>query len=142
MDIDVKAPELEYVGTYEAMVKPPLEVDGPFGMRQILEVVGGEFRAASGGRGVLLTGSGDCLLVGDDGYARLDVRAQVRMDDGAILFVQYFGVLEMNETVQDALANGTATDFDDQYFRTTRASRSPTPTTLGCSRAYSLARAA
>jgi hypothetical protein len=40
------------------------------------------------------------------------------MDDGAILFVQYFGVLEMNETVQDALANGTATDFDDQYFRT------------------------
>ena len=41
------------------------------------------------------------------------------MDDGAILFVQYFGVLEMNETVQDALANGTATDFDHQYFRTT-----------------------
>ena len=119
MDIDVKAPELEYVGTYEAMVKPPLEVDGPFGMRQILEVVGGEFRAASGGRGELLTGSGDWLLVGDDGYARLDVRAQVRMDDGEILFVQYFGVLEMNETVQDALANGTATDFDDQYFRTT-----------------------
>ncbi len=118
MEIDVKAPELEYVGTYEAMVKPPLEVDGPFGMRQILEVVGGEFRAASGGRGELLTGSGDWLLVGDDGYARLDVRAQVRMDDGAILFVQYFGVLEMNETVQDALANGTATDFDDQYFRT------------------------
>ena len=101
------------------MVKPPLEVDGPFGMRQILEVVGGEFRAASGGRGELLTGSGDWLLVGDDGYARLDVRAQVRMDDGAILFVQYFGVLEMNETVQDALANGTATDFDHQYFRTT-----------------------
>ena len=67
MDIDVKAPELEYVGTYEAMVKPPLEVDGPFGMRQILEVVGGEFRAASGGRGELLTGSGDWLLVGDDG---------------------------------------------------------------------------
>ena len=31
MDDDVKVPELEYVGTYEAMLKPPLEVPGPFG---------------------------------------------------------------------------------------------------------------
>lgn len=118
MDVGVRAPELEYVGTYDAMLKPPLEVEGPFGMRQILEVVGGEYRAVSGERGDLLTGGGDWLLVGDDGYGRLDVRAQIRMDDGAILYVQYFGLLEMNEPVQDALANGTATSFDDQYFRT------------------------
>ena len=44
--------------------------------------------------------------------------AQIRMDDGAILYVQYFGLLEMNEAVTDALANGTATGFDDQYLRT------------------------
>ena len=119
MDVDVRAPELEYVGTYEAMLKPPLEVDGPFGMRQILEILGGEYRAASGERGDLLTGGGDWLLAGEDGYGRLDVRAQIRMEDGATLFVQYLGVLEMNEAVQTALANGTATNFDDQYFRTT-----------------------
>ena len=88
MDDDVKVPELEYVGTYEAMLKPPLEVPGPFGMRQILEIVGGEYRTASGERGELLTGGGDWLLAGDDGYGRLDVRGQVRMDDGAIIFVQ------------------------------------------------------
>jgi hypothetical protein len=57
MDDDVKVPELEYVGTYEAMLKPPLEVPGPFGMRQILEIVGGEYRTASGERGELLTGA-------------------------------------------------------------------------------------
>lgn len=118
MDVDVKAPELEYVATYDAMLKPPLEVHGPFGTRQIIEIIGGEFRAASGERGELLTGGGDWVLVGDDGYGRLDVRGQVRMDDGAILYVQYFGLLEMNEAVTDALANGTATDFDDQYFLT------------------------
>ena len=118
MDVDVKAPELEYVGTYDAMLKPPLELNGPFGTRLILEIIGGEFRAASGERGELLTGGGDWALVGDDGYGRLDVRGQVRMDDGAILYVQYFGLLEMNEAVTDALANGTATGFDDQYLRT------------------------
>jgi hypothetical protein len=118
MDVSVKAPELEYVGTYDAMLKPPLELNGPFGTRLILEVIGGEFRAASGERGELLTGGGDWALVGDDGYARLDVRAQVRMDDGAILYAQYFGLLEMNEAVAGALANGTATGFEDHYFRT------------------------
>jgi len=118
MDFSVKAPELEYVGTYDAMLKPPLELNGPFGTRLILEVIGGEFRAASGERGELLTGGGDWALVGDDGYARLDVRAQVRMDDGAILYAQYFGLLEMNEAVAGALANGTATGFEDHYFRT------------------------
>jgi hypothetical protein len=63
MDVDVKVPGLEYVGTYEAMLKAPLEVDGPFGMRQILEISGGEYRAASGQRGELLTGAATgCLL--------------------------------------------------------------------------------
>ena len=118
MDVSVKAPELEYVGTYDAMLKPPLELNGPFGTRLILEVIDGEFRAASGERGELLTGGGDWALVGDDGYARLDVRAQVRMDDGAILYAQYFGLLEMNEAVTGALSNGTATGFEDHYFRT------------------------
>jgi hypothetical protein len=118
MDLSVKAPELEYVGTYEAMLKPPLETGGPFGTRWIVEVFGGEFRAASGDRGELLTGGGDWIIVGSDGYGRLDVRAQIRMEDGAIIYVQYFGLLEMNEAVMGALENGVATDFDDQYFRT------------------------
>ncbi len=118
MDVGVKVPELEYTGTYDAMLKPPLEVHGPFGMRNIIEVIGGEFRAASGDRGEVLTGGSDWLTVGEDGYGRLDVRAQVRMEDGAIIYVQYLGVLEMNEAVTNALANGTATGFEDQYFRT------------------------
>ena len=41
------------------------------------------------------------------------------MDEGAILYVQYYGLLDMNEAVTSALANGTATRFDQHYFRTT-----------------------
>jgi len=70
-------------------------------------------------RGTLLTGGADWLLIGQDGWGRLDVRAQVQMSDGAILYVQYYGLIEMNDAVTTALQNGRATNFDQQYFRTT-----------------------
>ena len=39
-------------------------------------------------------------------------------DDGAAVYASYGGLLEMNDKVQQAIANGTSTDFNDQYFRT------------------------
>src|SRR6188474_2386663 len=118
MALTVSAPQLEYVGTYDAMLKPPLQTGGPFGTRLIFEVISGEFRGASGERGKLLTGGGDWLLVCPDGWGRLDVRAQLQMADGAIVYVHYHGLIEMNDAVTTAMQNGTATTFDDQYFRT------------------------
>lgn len=41
-----------------------------------------------------------------------------RPDDGAFIYVQYPGVLEMNERVQAAMGAAEATEFSDQYFRT------------------------
>jgi len=117
MDVVVNPPGLEYVGSYTAFLKPPLQAGGPFGKRMFFEATGGDFRAASGARGKILTGGGDWLLVGPDGWGRLDVRAQVQMDDGAVLYVQYYGLIEMNEAVSNALANGTSTRFEQQYFR-------------------------
>lgn len=114
----VGAPQLEYVSTYSAILKPPIQAGGPFGTRMVFEVVGGEFHGASGERGTLLTGGADWLLVGQDGWGRLDVRAQIQMADGAVLYAQYYGLIEMNEAVMAALQNGTPTNFDQQYFRT------------------------
>src|SRR5262245_20427554 len=118
MSLTIAAPQLEYVGTYNAKLKPPLQVAGPFGTRMIFEVLSGDFLAASGERGSLLTGGGDWLLVGPDGWGRLDVRAQVQMADGALIYVQYYGLIELNQAVTAALQGGTATSFDQQYFRT------------------------
>jgi hypothetical protein len=109
---------LEYELTYQAMLKEPLAVGpGPYGMRLFFEVVGGH---AEGPRlnGELLTGGGDWLLVGPDGWGRLDVRGQLLTHDGAAIYTSYFGLLEMNDKAQRAVAEGGETDFGDQYFRT------------------------
>ena len=45
-------------------------------------------------------------------------RTQIETHDGAQIYVQYLGLLEVNEKVQSALANGTGTEFEDQYFYT------------------------
>jgi len=91
---------------------------GPFGTRIFYEVTGGR---ADGPRfqADVLTGGGDWLLAGSDGIGRLDVRIQFRTDDGAFVYAQYPGLVELTETALTALATGGSTEFDDQYFRTT-----------------------
>jgi hypothetical protein len=105
--------------SFRASLKAPLEFGaGPFGARIYFEVTSGR---AEGERfkADVLPGGGDWLLVGPDGLARLDVRAQFRTDDGALVYVQYSGVLELNEKVTNALATGGSTEVEDQYFRAT-----------------------
>ncbi len=103
--------------TFTATLKPPLPIgSGPIGTRMFYEVVGGEI---SGDRlcGTLL-GGGEWALIGPDGFVRIDVRLQVQTHDGAHLYIQYTGLLELNEAVRGALASGAGTDFGKQYFFT------------------------
>jgi len=110
---------LEYEFTYRAKLKPPLAVGpGPYGTRLFFEVVEGDFEGKRL-KGKILTGGGDWLLAGADGFGRLDVRAQFLTDDGAAIYLAYFGLLEMNPKIQAAVSDPNAgTDFGDQYFRT------------------------
>jgi len=110
--------KLEYLLTYRAELKPPIEVGaGPFGTRSIFDVTGG---TAEGPRlrGKLLASGGDWLLVDANGTGRLDVRGTLETDDGARIYIQYHGILELNEKVQSALSRGQETDFGDTYFMT------------------------
>lgn len=90
---------------------------GPYGMRLVLSVAGGSVR---GDRisGSIAGAGADWALLGPDGWTRVDVRVQIATDDGAVLFMSYLGVMEVNDAVQAALEGGETT-FDDQYFRTT-----------------------
>lgn len=110
--------ELVHEFTFSAQIGDTLIPGaGPHGTRAIVTVTGG---TATGDRisGSIVGAGGDWVLMGPDGFNRLDVRAQIQTDDGAVLFLSYTGLLELNDAVQAALAGGE-TQFDDQYFRTT-----------------------
>jgi hypothetical protein len=103
--------------TFRASLKPPVPIGaGPIGTRIFYEIDGGEV-VGDRVRGKIL-GGGEWALIGPDGYLRVDVRAQVETHDGAFLYVQYVGLLEMNAAVQNATATGGDTDFADQNFYT------------------------
>jgi hypothetical protein len=92
---------------------------GPLGMRLVASLSGG---TVTGERisGTMQGAGADWLLIGPDGYGRVDVRVQIVTDDGAAIYVQYLGLLEMNKAVGRATVDPTAeTGFGDQYFRTT-----------------------
>src|SRR6202795_3174078 len=95
--------ELEF--SYRAEVKMPVTVGtGPYGTRLYFEVVGGSFEGQRL-KGTVLSGGGDWLLAGADGFARLDVRAQFLTDDGAVFYGTYGGLLQMTPKVQAALTD-------------------------------------
>ena len=112
--------DLQVEFTYQALLARPLMIgSGPYGTRAFFAVTEGR---VEGDRinGTFVGGGGDWLLIGSDGWGRLDVRAQIRTGDGAVLYLTYYGVLELTETVMTATQTmAEETDFDDQYFRTT-----------------------
>ena len=92
---------------------------GPFGVRVVASLSGG---VVTGERinGTMQGAGADWLLIGSDGFGRVDVRGQIVTDDGAVVYVQYVGLLEMNRSVGAASIDATAeTAYGDQYFRIT-----------------------
>lgn len=103
--------------SFTATLKPPVPVGaGPIGTRMVYEISGGEV-VGERLRGRVL-GGGEWALIGPDGFLRVDVRAQVETHDGACIYVQYLGLLEMNDAVQRAVGTGGGTEYDDQSFYT------------------------
>jgi hypothetical protein len=104
--------------TFHATLAEPTDVGAtPSGQRRVFDVTGGVVEGARL-KGKVLPSGGDWLVVGPDGVGRLDVRALVESEDGARIYIQYFGVLVFNEAVMTAMANGSETDFGDAYFMT------------------------
>jgi hypothetical protein len=113
--------KIELSFSYLATLRePPLPIGpGPFGTRMFVEIDGGKVEGPDI-KGRMLGGGGDWILVGADGFGRIDVRGQMMTDDGAAIYVQYQGILEMNEAVAQKLGDSKrSTDYGDQYFRTT-----------------------
>lgn len=110
--------ELVHEFTFTAQLAPSVPIGtGPFGTRRIREVVGGEV-TGDRIRGRVGTGGGDWVLLGPDGWGRLDVRLTIHTDDDAHLYVQYFGVIEYTDAALAANAGERSSDYGEHYFRT------------------------
>ncbi|MEM7466330.1 MAG: DUF3237 domain-containing protein [Pseudomonadota bacterium] len=104
--------------SYYAELEAPLEVGTtPFGTRMIVEVNGGEITGDKIKGKFRQLAAADWLTV-TEGFGHLDVRATIETHDGAYIYVEYFGKLELTEGVQAALAGEGDTDYGDQYFFT------------------------
>ena len=104
--------------TYHSIVSAPNEVGvGPSGKRQYLEVTNG---VLDGPRlkGKQLGAGSDWMLIGTDGFMRMNVRIQIATEHGAIICATYSGPAEANQTMVDGLATSTPTAFSDQSIRT------------------------
>ena len=103
--------------TFNATLAAPMPVGAvPIGTRMVYPVTGG---IVTGERlSGTVVGGGEWALIGPDGFLRPDVRVEVETHDGAFLYMQYTGLLEMNAAVQAATGSGGETAFEDQYFYT------------------------
>jgi hypothetical protein len=90
---------------------------GPQGNRIVADVAGGSFEGDRL-RGEVLASGADWATIDSEGVGHLDVRLTLRTDDGAHIYVQYYGVLVFNEKVNASLAGGKAADFGDAHFIT------------------------
>jgi len=105
--------------TFTAVLNESVPIgEGPYGNRRVREVLSGEVTGARI-NGRVGSGGGDWVLVGPDGYGRLDVRLQIRTDDGADIYVQYHGVIEYTEAALAANRGERSSEWDEHYFRTT-----------------------
>lgn len=87
------------------------------GVRQLYVVREGTI---SGERinGKVLAGGGDNLLVDPGGLGHVDARLTWQTDDGAIIYVQYLGRVELNEDSAAAFQSGKGMEFGDIHFVT------------------------
>ena len=52
-----------------------------------------------------------------DGYGRPHVRLPFQTDDGALILLEYRGIVQATEAFLQAVEKDTSTDWDDQYMR-------------------------
>lgn len=111
--------KLELLFSYHAILTNSLEVGaGPYGTRLIVEVDGGEFEGPKLKGRIRNAAAADWLSITDT-HGHLDVRATLETHDGAFIYLEYTGKIEMTEAVVKAIGGEGSTEFGDQYFFTT-----------------------
>jgi hypothetical protein len=110
--------KLEFLMEFNADIQLPTRNSGvgPIGTRVLAVCTGGDFKGPKL-RGKIWAAGGDWALRRRDGTASLDVRATLETDDGALIYVQYYGILRP-EVGRPTPQPGVPSEYGDAYFFT------------------------
>ena len=116
--MEASEPRLEHLfDVHIDLDTPQIVGPTPSGMRQIFPARSG---TAEGPRikGEVLPGGGDWALVRSDGAIQIDVRATVRTEDGALIYVTYGGLIVAEPDLFGRLLRGEDVPLNEYYFYT------------------------
>lgn len=105
----------EYLMTLYAPLDAPQQIDASL---LVYNVRAGGWVKGPKVNGTVLSPAADWLRVMPGGSLRLDVRATVKTDDGALIYVTYSGVISRSKEASDRLAKGDLLTSKDLYFIT------------------------
>jgi hypothetical protein len=89
----------------------------PVGARSIHIISGGTFEGPKL-RGSVRSGGGDWFVLLANGAGELDVRMTLETDDGALIYLRYTGVLDLDPAVAARVFGGEDVSPSEYYFRT------------------------
>jgi hypothetical protein len=118
-ELKLPKPQLDYMARFTVDLIAPvweLGTTSPLGQRRIVPITGGRF-AGPLMNGEILNNGADWQIVTADGTAIIDTRYLLRLDDGALAYLQTKGYRHGPPEVIADLAKGAAVDPCDYYFR-------------------------
>ena len=105
--------ELVPLCTMHLQARPPIEVGaGAAGTRIIFEIESVQVKGDRLSGEMLGTAAADWVTVGPEGTGTLDIRETLRTDDGAVIFVQYQGKLDLSRGMQFPMTAYVAPRFE------------------------------
>ena len=109
-------PRFEYLMTYEAELELPQAFHDKL---YIYNVKPGGWAKGPNIQGSFIAPGADWLRMMPSGVARLDVRATLKTDDGALIYITYNGIIQHSKESFEKLVNGqTFSASDGLYFVT------------------------
>ncbi len=127
-------PRFEPLYDMRAELEPPLMIgQTPQGNRQLFYYRSGTFEGPRM-KGELLPGGGDWFLLRPDNVGELDVRATLKTDDGALIYVTYRGIFSASQESWEKIARGEPVDRDQYYFYTSPTFQTSAPDYLWLNR--------
>jgi len=111
-------PKLEHLFDMHVDLEAPQVIgQTPAGTRQVFIVKSGTVDGPQL-KGEVLPGGGDWATMRPDGAVQLDVRATLKTDDGALVYVYYSGLIFADPAVFARIFGGENVPLSEYYFYT------------------------